>query len=182
MFKRSIALAVSVIVLPAIAQQQLQYQPNYQQQPYQPRQQYTQQAPQTSYSQQAGDFARVLSSRPLTESIPRTVQQCQYETISPQTQSNVAPLVGGVVGAIIGNQVGRGNGKQAATVLGAIGGSMVANDQYNAPQQVQRCVPQTTYETITRGYEVTFEYGGQTYVQQMPYNPGNQVRVHIRAE
>lgn len=37
-------------------------------------------------------------------------------------------MVGGLVGGILGNQVGGGNGKTAATVIGAVGGAMVGNN------------------------------------------------------
>ena len=36
-------------------------------------------------------------------------------------------VVGGLVGARVGNQVGSGNGRTAATVAGAVGGAMVGN-------------------------------------------------------
>lgn len=41
---------------------------------------------------------------------------------------NAGTVVGGVLGAVIGNQVGQGSGKTAATVLGAIGGAMAGNE------------------------------------------------------
>lgn len=39
----------------------------------------------------------------------------------------VGVLAGGVAGAVLGNQVGRGNGRAAATILGAIGGGWAGN-------------------------------------------------------
>ena len=36
-------------------------------------------------------------------------------------------IAGGVAGAVLGNQVGRGNGRAAATILGAIGGGWAGN-------------------------------------------------------
>ncbi len=36
-------------------------------------------------------------------------------------------LAGGVVGALLGNQVGKGSGRKAATLLGAAGGAYVGN-------------------------------------------------------
>ncbi len=35
---------------------------------------------------------------------------------------------GGVLGAVLGNQVGHGNGKTAATIIGAIGGGLAGNE------------------------------------------------------
>jgi outer membrane lipoprotein SlyB len=41
--------------------------------------------------------------------------------------SGVGIVAGGVVGAVLGNQVGQGNGRTAATVLGAVGGGWAGN-------------------------------------------------------
>ena len=39
----------------------------------------------------------------------------------------VGAVGGGVLGAVLGNQVGQGNGRTAATILGAIGGGLAGN-------------------------------------------------------
>jgi outer membrane lipoprotein SlyB len=48
------------------------------------------------------------------------------ESVTPVTRkghgSGVGIVAGGVAGAVLGNQVGQGNGRTAATVLGAVGG------------------------------------------------------------
>jgi outer membrane lipoprotein SlyB len=36
-------------------------------------------------------------------------------------------VAGGVLGAVLGNQVGHGNGRAAATLLGAVGGGFAGN-------------------------------------------------------
>lgn len=41
--------------------------------------------------------------------------------------SGVGVVAGGVLGALVGNQVGGGNGKTAATILGALGGGYAGN-------------------------------------------------------
>ena len=41
--------------------------------------------------------------------------------------STAGTLIGGVVGAVLGNQIGSGGGRSAATVLGAVGGAVVGN-------------------------------------------------------
>lgn len=45
----------------------------------------------------------------------------------PQERSVVAPVVGGVAGALIGSQVGSGRGRDAATAVGAVAGTVVAD-------------------------------------------------------
>ena len=46
---------------------------------------------------------------------------------APRGNSTAGTLIGGAVGAILGNQVGGGSGRAAATVLGAVGGAVVGN-------------------------------------------------------
>jgi outer membrane lipoprotein SlyB len=55
------------------------------------------------------------------------------ESVTPVERSVKAPAVGvgtvagGVLGAVLGNQVGQGNGRTAATILGAVGGGFAGN-------------------------------------------------------
>jgi outer membrane lipoprotein SlyB len=44
-----------------------------------------------------------------------------------QPTSGVGAVAGGVVGGVVGNQIGHGNGRTAATVLGAVGGGFLGN-------------------------------------------------------
>jgi uncharacterized protein YcfJ len=45
----------------------------------------------------------------------------------------VAIGTGAVVGGLLGNQVGGGNGKKLATIAGVIGGGMLGNQIANQP-------------------------------------------------
>ena len=47
---------------------------------------------------------------------------------APASTSGAGAVVGGIAGAALGNQVGGGSGRKAATVLGAIGGALVGNN------------------------------------------------------
>lgn len=47
---------------------------------------------------------------------------------SAPATSGAGAIVGGLVGGLLGNQVGGGNGKTAATVVGALGGAYVGNN------------------------------------------------------
>ena len=53
------------------------------------------------------------------------------EAVTPITRegkgSGVGIVAGGVLGAVVGNQIGGGNGRTAATVLGAVGGGWAGN-------------------------------------------------------
>jgi uncharacterized protein YcfJ len=101
---------------------------------------------------------------------------------------------------VLGNQVGAGNGKVAATAIGAVLGAFAGDhlDNRNArpapapayPAQVyqtsgreaNRC--QTVYETQSQltGYQVVYEYRGQNYSTFMRNNPGNRLKVRVSVE
>ena len=55
------------------------------------------------------------------------------ESVTPVQRSakpagvGIGTVAGGVLGAVLGNQVGHGNGRAAATVLGAVGGGFAGN-------------------------------------------------------
>ncbi|MEO6975913.1 MAG: glycine zipper 2TM domain-containing protein [Gallionella sp.] len=72
-------------------------------------------------------------------------------------------LGGGVVGALLGNQVGGGNGKTAATIAGAIGGALAGRAiegnskktlQYEALVRLQNGAAQTVSLPADHGYRV----------------------------
>ena len=58
--------------------------------------------------------------------------------------SGVGVVAGGVLGAVLGNQVGGGSGKAAATILGAVGGGWAGNE---IEKQVKK---ETVYEVRVR--------------------------------
>lgn len=63
------------------------------------------------------------------------VQVCQVcgsvESVTPIERSapasGVGAVAGGVLGAVVGNQIGSGSGRTAATILGAVGGGFAGN-------------------------------------------------------
>jgi uncharacterized protein YcfJ len=87
----------------------------------------------------AGDFidtAPVVSATPIIERVPAPVQQCDDPPAAAQKERNVlAPIIGGVAGALLGRQVGHGSGRDVATAAGAAVGTMagdaVANPDAN---------------------------------------------------
>jgi uncharacterized protein YcfJ len=61
---------------------------------------------------------------------PRNYQAPAVQT-APQQPNYLGIGAGAVIGGLIGNQVGGGNGKKLATVAGAIGGGMLGNEIAN---------------------------------------------------
>ncbi len=79
---------------------------------------------------------------------PLCAQCGEVESVTPVQRagqgSGVGVVAGGVLGAIVGNQIGKGNGRTAATVLGAVGGGYAGNQVEKSMNQ------QTVYQVRVR--------------------------------
>ena len=96
-------------------------------------------------------------------------------------------LLGAVIGGAAGSQVGKGRGRTAATAIGALGGSMIADrmTRSNRSRAYSRseCRPGSTLRKAITGYEVTFEYGGIESTGYLPYRPeSDYVDIHVNIE
>ena len=70
------------------------------------------------------DTARVVAVSPQTERVNSPRQECHTEYVRESVNNDRSPMgaiIGGVAGAIIGSQVGRGNGRVAAGAVVVIG-------------------------------------------------------------
>lgn len=136
--------------------------------------------------------ANVVAASPILEQVNHPTQQCWTETqqvtqTAPQPHNPAGAIIGGVAGGLIGSTIGHGNGRVAAAAVGAgvgaITGDAVANQNNGATVTstvpVQRCQQVNKFETVTTGYQVTYEYDGQRFSTRLPYNPGNQLRVNV---
>lgn len=63
----------------------------------------------------------VEAPKPVPAGILGVVESVR-EIKRPQKTNGSGPILGGIAGAVAGNQVGRGNGNNVATILGAVGG------------------------------------------------------------
>lgn len=144
------------------------------------------------------DYAQVISSQPMVNyvTVKTPVRECweetQYYTVNSHAGGNAgATIFGALLGSVVGHQFGSGSGNDAATVAGGLIGAAIGNDaarrrqgQYGVEQHsrpVERC--KTSYrehrEERIDGYRVTYRYHGQKYVTEMPYDPGNKLRVRV---
>lgn len=106
---------------------------------------------------------------------------------NPNSDGSIAgAAVGGAAGAILGNQVGGGSGRTAATAAGAVTGAVVGDrvatgaGQRAQGQPMQRCrTVDAGSRDVVRGYTVVYRYNGRDITTQLPYNPGNTVRVAV---
>lgn len=111
---------------------------------------------------------------PARAQAPAICYECgRVESVNAvQTQaapSGVGMIAGGVVGGLLGNQVGGGNGKKIATVAGAVGGG------YAGHEIEKRTRTTTTYEVQVRmedGRVRSFPYNNQPH-----WSAGDRVRV-----
>jgi uncharacterized protein YcfJ len=146
-----------------------------------------------------GAYARVVAVEPIVHRV--VVQQPRRECWEDVGYRSAAPgrvagttLAGGIVGAAIGRQFGSGRSRDTLTVLGALAGSVVANErvQRNLARRsdrgqiavpVQRCA--TTVDLVTeehiRGYWVTYRYRGRTERVRTLEHPGNRIALHVIA-
>jgi len=135
-------------------------------------------------------YARVIDVQPMYEQVRYTVpvENCWVESRERgRSDKTSAAIVGGALGALIGNNVGRGEGRRAATVggafVGAVLGSEAARRDARGPryEEAQRC--QTRYEERfderVAGYRVTYVYDGRRGVTRLPYEPGRYIRVAV---
>jgi uncharacterized protein YcfJ len=159
------------------------------------------------------DYARVVDVDPIVRQVrvsePR--RECWNETrydeasypndhrYDPKRGSAGSMILGGIIGAAIGNQIGSGDGRRAATVAGAIIGSAVGHDaaakrearnryayedqdyRESRPYEVERCKVryEESYEKRVEGYRVTYVYNGREHTTRLPYDPGDRIRVRV---
>jgi uncharacterized protein YcfJ len=109
--------------------------------------------------------------------------------------SNVnGTIIGALIGGALGNQVGKGDGRKAATIGGAVIGGAIGNsvdrnndsyDQYRDDSgTIRRCRLVNDGGNDPRygggsGYNVTYRYAGQTYHAYTRRDPGRYIRVLV---
>ncbi len=138
-------------------------------------------------------FADVLRSDPIYETVqearPREVcSDVSTERNRRYDNTNAGTVIGALVGAALGNQVGGGDGRRAATVAGAVVGGAVGRevDASNNPQGTERTVrsecrvvDQYVERKEVVGYDVQYRYRGEVYSSRLDYDPGEKLRVRV---
>jgi uncharacterized protein YcfJ len=130
--------------------------------------------------------ARVIDVDPIYERVRYTVpvEHCWDERVrySRGSDRTGAAIVGGALGAVIGNQVGDGRG--VATVAGAIAGAAIGSELAADGRKirhghVRRCEVrhEERFERRVVAYRVTYELRGRRDVTRLAYNPGRFIEV-----
>jgi uncharacterized protein YcfJ len=132
----------------------------------------------------AQETGRVITSTPIIQQVAVPRQVCTNSQVATQGQkSGAGALMGAIAGGTVGNSVGAGSGRTAATMLGVLGGAILGDKVEGAPapevRTVQNCTNQVFYENRTTGYHVVYEFAGKQYTVQMPTDPGPTVRLQI---
>ncbi len=150
-----------------------------------------------AHAAEFADYGRVVRVEPRVEQVRQPREECKTDYVQApvQAQSQHSPggaILGAVVGGIVGNQIGSGSGRAAATAAGVLAGTVAgdrigANSRQNQPvqgqeQAVRSCRIVDTYESRTTGYNVTYDYRGQTYTSIMDRDPGERIRLRISVE
>ncbi len=137
-----------------------------------------------SFPAQADEFGRVISSTPIIQQVAVPRQVCSNEqVVTPGQKSGAGAAMGAIAGGAVGNSMGQGSGRAAATMLGIFGGAILG-DKIEGPGQaevrnVQNCTQQMFYENRTMAYNVVYEFAGKQYSVQMPTDPGPTVRLQV---
>ncbi len=127
---------------------------------------------------------KVTYSKPIYETIDARIPHTHYEYVEEnvpyacegeyvnRNEIGLDTVVGSVLGVVIGNQVGHGNGRTAAKIVGGIGGGYVANKMRHGntrtcyrKQVVRKKV--TYYEYINSRHIVAYKncgYIGNRYI------------------
>lgn len=132
----------------------------------------------------AQELGKVISSMPVIQQIPVTRQVCSQEQVTvQQNKSGAGAAMGAIAGGLLGNQLGGGSGKTAATALGIFGGAILGNNIEGAPapqnQAIQNCTTQNIFENRIMGYNITYEFNGKQYTVQLPRDPGPTIRLNV---
>jgi uncharacterized protein YcfJ len=137
----------------------------------------------------ASHSAQVISVKALDRTVKTPREECHDEQVTrtkPVKDTNrlVGTGVGALVGGLLGNQVGGGNGRTLATVAGAAAGGYAGNQIQKKVQQgntyattEQRCV--TVYDSHKEpaGYDVVYELNGKRGRVHLDHDPGRSIPV-----
>ena len=148
-------------------------------------------------AQTFNDTARVRTVNPQYSnvSVPRNECTSQWVTEQqavPASRNYGGLAIGGVAGALLGNQVGGGRGRDAATAVGAVVGALTGEHLANQngwggyqqaaqqqQRQVQNCRTVNDVQSRLTGYQVEYEYRGQVYSTVTRENPGRTLPVRV---
>jgi len=138
------------------------------------------------------NYGRVIDARPIYQRVAVDVprQSCGVRTVAYEERrrggdSFAGTVMGGLVGAAIGHELG--NGRGAATAAGGLIGASIGNDASRGgrvvnyrDEEVCSTRYRTEYEERIVGYDVSYSYHGRVYQTQTDRHPGDRIAVDGR--
>lgn len=147
------------------------------------------------------DYAKVVDVQPLTTRVRVSTPQRECWDEKRTEPGGYAPgphgpqvagstLLGAAIGAVIGHNLGHGHHRDETAIAGAIVGGALGHQQgmnrygQRLPANeytVQRCETRyhDEYQERIDGYRVTYLYHGRRQVTELPYRPGERIRVRV---
>lgn len=133
-------------------------------------------------------YAQVTRVDPIYETVRTRVpeERCYGDQHRNGGDPTGGTVIGALVGAALGNQVGKGDGRDAATVAGAVvGGAIGRNVDRNdgsASRGGCRMVDVEREQRRVASYDVEYMHQGQTFMSRLPYDPGDRLRVRVSVQ
>jgi uncharacterized protein YcfJ len=135
-----------------------------------------------------GDYGRVVDARPIYRQVAVDVpsESCRVQTVARERRNGdsfTGTVVGGLVGAAIGHELG--NGRGSATAVGGLIGASIGNDAGSnrsvryRDEEVCRTQYRTEYEQRIIGYDVSYSYQGRIYQTRTDRHPGDRIAVSV---
>jgi uncharacterized protein YcfJ len=151
------------------------------------------------------DWARVVRVDPIIETYDEPVERdvCRNQPVEyyepryayrsgDRRDGTGGALLGAIIGGALGNQVGKGDGRRAATIAGALIGGSVGHDRASRggyrevgggyrQSSEQVCETRVDYRRDEQvvGYNVEYEYHGRTYTTRTDAHPGDRIQVAV---
>jgi uncharacterized protein YcfJ len=135
----------------------------------------------------------VLSYTPVHSTVVRRepVDDCQvHRQWQPAPVSPTGAILGGIVGAAIGNSLGHHPSNQRVGALaGGMLGASVGHDMASSGssgQYREQTVCGTSWREVTSqdivGYDVRYRWEGQVWETRVPEPPGSTLRLRVNAQ
>ncbi len=138
------------------------------------------------------DTARVLKVKPIYETVrvnnPR--RRCWDEPVYHRGRSNsaVPTIAGAILGGAIGNQFGKGSGRDAMTIAGTLLGGAIGHDMgdrhvgpgYETMQRRCKVVNRFRNREEVVGYRVKYRYNGKIGWTRTDTHPGKRISVKVK--